>query len=198
MDTALGLLAQMGEEDGQFPDEIVFNSLLMGCAATKNVALAEKLLEDMRSCFHVVPTSGTFSVMIKVYVQSNRPDRALQMLHDMERVHGVVPRARLFNQLLLAFVRTRSGKELLETYKLLCAQHGPAPGEENTKLLFACAQSNMIDPGTSFLSCVLANKGSVSLDAVQALFDRATGKRHERAKSTLRALGQEYNLRLRT
>merc|ERR1719473_114012 len=155
MGRALGLLEQMSEE-GHSPDEVVFNNLLAGCAVTGDAALARKLLEDMRGLFGVRPSNASFSILIKVYAKSKELGEALLLLQEMESKHGVRPEKRLFIQLVHAFLRFRSGREAVETYRLMCAQgNGAALEEENSKIIIVCTQFNMLEPATGFLTLML-------------------------------------------
>jgi pentatricopeptide repeat protein len=69
IDQALNLLQQM-EEDGRIaPDEVMYNSLLDGCAKQHRSEDAWKLLKRM-SAAGIVPSNYTLSIMVKLLGRS--------------------------------------------------------------------------------------------------------------------------------
>merc|ERR1719197_1185775 len=67
LEEALKLLEAMVNLKLQ-PDEVVFNSLLAGCARSANAKLGKRLYSDMLAC-GIRPSNATFSILIRFYMQ---------------------------------------------------------------------------------------------------------------------------------
>ncbi len=52
-------------------------------------------------------------------------------------------------------------------------------GSENSKVVQACTQFNLFEPGTKIVECFLNNNGRVGAREVQGLLDRAAGKKRD-------------------
>merc|ERR550514_1392699 len=78
VDKAFKVLAELKSDGKLAPDEILYNSLLDGCAKQCRVDDAVRLLEDMRDC-GVVPSNFTLSIMVKLMGRARRLDEAFQI-----------------------------------------------------------------------------------------------------------------------
>lgn len=184
-------------EEGHAPDEIVFNSLLSGALATRNLGLAKKLFEDMVGVSSLKPTMATFSILLKLHVQCGQPDEAMQMLKDMESKYGVVPERRLFIQLTHLLIRARAARDAVETYRMMCAKWGVAKESENDNVVAACIRKpiNMLEPAISFLGVVLRNNGSVSDESLREMLKSGWKKQGSLARNILELL-RKHNVPL--
>ncbi|KAF4653913.1 hypothetical protein FOL47_010233 [Perkinsus chesapeaki] len=88
VDTAFAVLRDMtndGENSGKkkfAPDEIMYNSLLDGCAKQHRVEQALDLLEEMRS-HNVAPSNYTLSILVKLLGRARRLMEAFNMVEDL-------------------------------------------------------------------------------------------------------------------
>jgi len=147
LDPAIQLLEDLLEQ-GHAPDEILFNSLLAGCAQQPHVQLGEKLLKDMVS-HHIKPTMATFSIMLKMYSRANAFQQSAQLLEAMPEKYGVVPAVRLYVQHVSWCIRLRRGSSALQVYKLLLARCRDC--QDMDQFLTACASFNMLDTAVQLL-----------------------------------------------
>merc|ERR1719183_1103127 len=85
---ALDVLKEV-QSDGKFtPDEVMYNSLLDGCAKEHRPNDALKLLDDMKK-LGVAPSNYTLSIMVKLMGRCRRLNQAFSLLEDMSREYGL-------------------------------------------------------------------------------------------------------------
>merc|ERR1719498_739598 len=82
LDKGLQLLKEM-ELDGKFaPDEVMYNSLLDGCARQHRLDDALKSLDNMRDS-GVTPSNYTLSIMVKLLGRARRLNQAFTMVKGL-------------------------------------------------------------------------------------------------------------------
>merc|ERR1719195_2402555 len=68
-----------GCRNGFGPDEVVYNTLLEGCAQAGLITESERVFEEMQA-EGLQPSSYTLTVMVKLMAQARRLDRAFQIV----------------------------------------------------------------------------------------------------------------------
>merc|ERR1719498_1780521 len=87
LDKGLQLLKEM-ELDGKFaPDEVMYNSLLDGCARQHRLDDALKSLDNMRDS-GVTPSNYTLSIMVKLLGRARRLNQAFTMVKGLCEEHN--------------------------------------------------------------------------------------------------------------
>merc|ERR1719502_2571731 len=79
LDRALEVFRQMLEEKTCTPDEVLFNSLLGGCAKEFRLEEALQLVDQMRVC-GVAPSNYTLSMLVKLMCRCRQLDQAFTVL----------------------------------------------------------------------------------------------------------------------
>jgi len=82
-------------------DEVVFNTLLDGCAQAGLAADAERLLEEMQA-EGVAPSAFTLTVLVKLNGQVRRLDRAFELFEDLTQRHWFRPNTHVYSALVQA------------------------------------------------------------------------------------------------
>merc|ERR1740138_495033 len=84
LDQAFQVFAKMQQEGKCAPDEVLFNSLLGGCAKEFRLDDALHLLNQMRE-LGVAPSNYTLSMLVKLMCRCKRLDQAFTVLDDISR-----------------------------------------------------------------------------------------------------------------
>merc|ERR1719258_444527 len=85
--------------DGKYaPDEIMYNSLLDGCAKQNLVQDALWLLEDMKES-GVSPSNYTLSITVKLMGRARRLNQAFSIVEDLSAAHGFRPNVHVYTSL---------------------------------------------------------------------------------------------------
>jgi len=87
LDRALQVFSDMQKEKRCAPDEVLFNSLLGGCAKEFRLDEALQLLDQMRKT-GVAPSNFTLSMLVKLMCRCRRLDQAFSMLEDMSKEYN--------------------------------------------------------------------------------------------------------------
>lgn len=118
IDQAFNLLQQM-EEDGRItPDEVMYNSLLDGCAKQHRSEDAWKLLKRM-SAAGIVPSNYTLSIMVKLLGRSKKLNQAFQLVKDLSDKHGFQANVQVYTCLMQACFHNRQPKRACEVHDRL-------------------------------------------------------------------------------
>jgi len=161
------------------PDEVVFNSLLAGCARLSNITLAKRLYSDMLAS-GIRPSSATFSILIRVFHQCKVLEEAVEMLKSEPKKHKVVPEARVFLQLIQSCIRERQGRRAVEVYEMLVEQSPPSAASHNA-IFTTCVKINMFDTAAEILGMAASRRFRVDSRDADTLLDAAVRKRKMQA-----------------
>jgi len=157
------------------PDEVVFNSLLAGCARSANVQLGKRLYADMVGC-GIRPSNATFSILIRFFLQCKLLEDAVEMLRTEPAKHKVDPEPRIFVQLIQSCIRERQGRRAVEVYEMLAARSLPSASTHRS-IFTTCVKLNMYDTAAEVLGIAASKGGHVDAQDVNGLLDGAVRKR---------------------
>merc|ERR1719199_1509505 len=95
------ILEQMKKESHLKPDEIVYNSLLDGCASNSLVDEGMRLLEEMQS-LGVQPSNFTLSILVKLMNRSRRLNQAFSLVEEITKKYNFQPNVHVYTNLVQA------------------------------------------------------------------------------------------------
>jgi len=112
VDRAFDVLEDMKTDDKFAPDEILYNSILDGCAKQHRVVDALRVLEEMKNT-GVVPSNYTLSILVKLLGHARRLSQAFRMVEELSEKHGFRPNVQVYTCLVQAcFLNRRLEKAL--------------------------------------------------------------------------------------
>lgn len=133
IDQALKLLQEM-EDDGRIaPDEVMYNSLLDGCAKQHRSEDAWKLLKRM-SAAGVVPSNYTLSIMVKLLGRSKKLNQAFQLVKELSDEHAFQANVQVYTCLMQACFHNRQPKRACELHDRL-VREGCLPDQKTYTVL---------------------------------------------------------------
>merc|ERR1719230_1719573 len=95
------------KRDGKFaPDEIMYNSILDGCAKQHRVEEALRVLDEMKST-GVVPSNYTLSILVKLLGHARRLTQAFRLVEELSTQHGFRPNVQVYTCMVQACVLNR-------------------------------------------------------------------------------------------
>merc|ERR1719453_1675008 len=116
------------------PDEILFNSLLDGCARQHRVDDALQLVEDMHK-HHVQPSNYTLSILVKLLGRSRRLQQAFTMVEDTCKRFDFQANIHVYTCLLQACIQNRQLTRALELHDSMITQAGVQPDQKTYSVL---------------------------------------------------------------
>ena len=144
LDRALGLLAEM-QADGKFlPDEMMYNSLLDGCAKEQRIVDALRLVDEMKKT-GVAPSNYTLSMLVKLLGRCRRLNQVFTMVDELTGEFGFRPNIQVYTCMIQACFHNRQPAKAMALYEQILAD-GLRPDEKtNVVLVRGHLQVGLVD-----------------------------------------------------
>ena len=123
VDRAFHILEEMQRDNKFAPDEIMYNSILDGCAKQHRVDDALRILEDMKST-GVRPSSYTLSILVKLLGHARRLNQAFRMFEDLSTQNSFRPNVQVYTCLVQACILDRRLDKALTLHETRLADEG--------------------------------------------------------------------------
>jgi pentatricopeptide repeat protein len=107
-------------------DEVVYNSILDGCAKTASLDRARKVYNDMKE-LGIKRSNVTYSILIKLYSNSQQFDQAFEILAEMKQA-GVQPGLIVYTCLIQAAVKCGDFERSVNLFEMM-KRDGLAPDQ---------------------------------------------------------------------
>merc|ERR1719409_2134651 len=144
LDRALKVLEDIRSDGKLAPDEMMYNSLLDGCAKEHRPNDALQLLNDMRK-YNVTPSNYTLSMLVKLMGRCRRINQAFTMLEDISKEYGLKINIQVYTCLIQGcFNAGQAGKAISLHEKII--KEGLIPDSMTyTVLVRGCVQGGLLD-----------------------------------------------------
>merc|ERR1719409_518272 len=134
IDMGFQVLREMTQSGKHDPDEILYNSLLDGCAKQHRVDDALNLLEDMHKN-HVRPSNFTLSILVKLLGCSRRLNQAFAMVEETCKRFDLQANIHVYTCLLFACFQNRQMPRALQLHDSMITEAGVEPDERTYSVL---------------------------------------------------------------
>eukprot|EP00931_Biecheleriopsis_adriatica_P109517 TRINITY_DN8377_c0_g1_i1.p1 TRINITY_DN8377_c0_g1~~TRINITY_DN8377_c0_g1_i1.p1 ORF type:complete len:853 (-),score=199.84 TRINITY_DN8377_c0_g1_i1:178-2736(-) len=136
---ALSVLKEM-KQDGHFtPDEIMYNSLLDGCAKQRNLPEALRVFEEMQDA-NIKPSNFTLSILVKLLGNARRLGQAIQTVQELSAKHGLRLNIQVYTCLVHACIQNRRLERALAVHEDLIKERCHADEKFYGVLVKGCLQ----------------------------------------------------------
>merc|ERR1719214_121002 len=134
IDRGYQVLNEMVANGVHEPDEILYNSLLDGCAKQHRVDDALNLLEDMHK-HNVRPSNFTLSILVKLLGRSRRLNQAFAMVEETCKRFDLQANIHVYTCLLFACFQNRQMPRALQLHDSMITEAGVEPDERTYSVL---------------------------------------------------------------
>merc|ERR1719160_599502 len=134
IDRGYQVLNEMVAKGVHEPDEILYNSLLDGCAKQHRVDDALKLVEDMHK-HNVRPSNFTLSILVKLLGRSRRLNQAFSMVEETCKRFDLQANIHVYTCLLFACFQNRQMPRALQLHDSMITEAGVEPDERTYSVL---------------------------------------------------------------
>merc|ERR1719379_2381294 len=134
IDRGYQVLNEMVANGVHEPDEILYNSLLDGCAKQHRVDDALKLVEDMHK-HNVRPSNFTLSILVKLLGRSRRLNQAFSMVEETCKRFDLQANIHVYTCLLYACFQNRQMPRALQLHDSMITEAGIEPDERTYAVL---------------------------------------------------------------
>ncbi|KAF4751594.1 hypothetical protein FOZ62_006926, partial [Perkinsus olseni] len=111
------------------PDEIMYNSLLDGCAKQHRVEQALELLDEMRAN-QVAPSNYTLSILVKLLGRARRLLEAFNMVEDLCRAYSFRANVQVYTCLIQACVHNRQLQRAMKLHDTMIEEYRVDPDQK--------------------------------------------------------------------
>jgi len=151
IDKGFAVLKQMTTAGKHEPDEILYNSLLDGCAKQHRVDDALALVEDMHKN-HVRPSNFTLSILVKLLGRSRRLNQAFQTVEDTCKRFDLQANIHVYTCLLYACFQNRQLPRALKLHDSMITEAGVEPDAKTYAVLArGCVQAGSLDKAANVI-----------------------------------------------
>merc|ERR1719248_150663 len=153
VDRGFEVLQEM-RRDGKFsPGEILYNSLLDGCAKQHRVEEALRLLEDMRAS-GVAPSNYTLSILVKLLGRARRLNQAFAIVEEMCSAYGLRANVHVYTCLVQACFQNRQAERALAVHDTMLSEAGCQPDQKfYSALARGCVQAGALGKAAAVIRC---------------------------------------------
>lgn len=118
---ALAILDELHNNPHLKADEIVYNTLLDGCAQSGVAAEGERLFKQMQR-EGITPSNYTVTVLVKLMGQSRRLDRAFEIIEEVSQKYHLKPNNHVYNALIMACLNFRDTSQAVWAFEQMAIQ----------------------------------------------------------------------------
>jgi pentatricopeptide repeat protein len=141
MHRAFAVLDEMRQTTQLKPDEIMYNTLLDGCAQHGLASEGEKLLADMEK-EGIAPGAYTLAVMAKLLGNAKRAAKACTLVEQLTRKYNVRLTANVFANLIQGCIYSRDIPRAVEVFHQSIKERQPLDSRNWQALIRACMGAN--------------------------------------------------------
>jgi pentatricopeptide repeat protein len=148
--TAFSILEDMKKNTKLKPDEIMFNSLLDGCALNNLVQEGLQLLQQMES-EGVKPSNFTLSILVKMMNRSRKLDDAFAIVTRISEKYRFRPNVHVYTNLIQACVSNRQLQRGVTVLEQMVKERIQPDNRTYTVLVRGCVASNSLEQAVGIL-----------------------------------------------
>jgi pentatricopeptide repeat protein len=162
IELAFETLNKMKKETSLKPDEIMFNSLLDGCA--QNGLYSEGMdVFDMMVKAGVRPSHFTLSILVKLMNRSRKVDEAFSIVQNVSQKYGIKPNAHVYTNLIQACVSNRRHSRALSVVETMLKEGVALDSRTYGVLIRASIFQNQYPQAVGFLRGALGLPGALDM-----------------------------------
>lgn len=147
-------LVQDVKQDGSLQlDEIVYNSLLDGCARQQKVDQAMEVLTDMRAA-NIVPSNYTLSILVKLLGRARRLKQAFSVVEELCVSYNIHLNVQVYTCLMQACLQNQKIDRALQVHDEMVKELGREPDRKAySVLLGGCLRAQSLDEAMRVACC---------------------------------------------
>jgi len=150
-------LEEMRKDSHLKPDEIMYNSLLDGCAQNNLVDEALRLLEEMQS-EGVHPSNFTLSILVKLMNRARRLDQAFSLVEQITKKYNFRPNVHVYTNLVQASCSNQQFNRGLKLLEQMIKERVVPDSRTYCILVRACMNKGLFEQAVGLLRGALGVK----------------------------------------
>jgi len=156
------VMKEMQEETKLKPDEIMFNSLLDGCAANNLFEEGENLLKEMLQA-KIAPSNFTLSIMVKMLNRARKIEQAFELVEEITKQYKFKPNIHVYTNLMQACIGNRQLSRAFKVLENMIKERVQPDCKTYSVLIRACFYQSSHEQAASLLRAALGLPGAMEL-----------------------------------
>jgi len=144
LDAAFQVFDDMQQTPNMAPDEVVYNTLLDGCARYGRFERGMKVIDTMRAA-GISASNFTLSLVAKLASRSKHPEKAFELVEQLQAEFKIELNMHVFNNLLHAASLTGDLPKAKSTFARMVSQKVKPDGRTWALLLRTCISSKAFE-----------------------------------------------------
>merc|ERR1719454_1116127 len=162
VELAFSILNQMRKQTSLKPDEIMYNSLIDGCAQhglyNEGMQVFDEMMQD-----GVRPSNFTLSILVKLMNRSRKVDEAFSVVQEMSQKYGLKPNAYVYTNLIQACVSNRRHDRALIVLETMVKERVQPDQRTYGVLIRASIFQNQTEQAAALLRTALGLPGALEV-----------------------------------
>jgi pentatricopeptide repeat protein len=154
---AFAILEEMKQDTKMKPDEIMYNTLIDGCAQNNLLAEGERLLHQMQD-EGIQPSNYTLTVVAKLFGNARRVDQAFELVEGLAKRHNLRPNAHVYANLVQACITARDLPRAMKVFDQMLSERMQIDSRTWQALTRAHQQSQQYPQVVSIMNTVVRNQ----------------------------------------
>jgi len=159
LNEAFELMKGMAQTTKFKPDEIMYNTILDGCARQGQYDRGITVLAEMEAA-HITPSNFTLSVLVKLCSRSKRLDGAFQIVEDISAKYRFKPNVHVYANLIQACIQSKDLRRAFDTFEKLLDQRIRPDVRTYSLLLRACVAVGEAQDAAGLLRAAVGLRGA--------------------------------------
>jgi pentatricopeptide repeat protein len=152
LDKGLHLLQEMRKGDKLAHDEVMYNSLLDGCARERRGDEALRLLDDMHDS-GVAPSNCTLSILVRLLGRTRRLPQAFAMVETLCSEHGIRANIQVYTCLMQACFHNRQPGKALALHDRIVREGCNPDRKAYGVLVEGCVRAGNVNKAAEVVRC---------------------------------------------
>jgi len=147
---AFNILDEMLAQTNLKPDEIMYNTLLDGCAQSNLVDEGLKLLQQMQDV-GIRPSNYTLSILVKLMSHARRLDQAFELVDKLTKQYRFRPNAPVYGNLIQACLASKDLRRALTVLERMSQDKVNPDMRTISSVIRGCINQGLLDHATLVL-----------------------------------------------
>jgi pentatricopeptide repeat protein len=160
---AMKILEDVRKDPHLQPDEVMFNTILDGCAANGLVAEGERVFAEMQAQ-GLQPGNYAVSLLVKMLGSVRKVGRAFELVEEITRKCRLKPNGQVYESLIQAALNGHDLSRALATFEKMGRQHIHANGRTCQALVRGCLANRGFAQAAGVLRLALGLGGAEGTD----------------------------------
>jgi len=156
------VLKEMQQETNLKPDEILYNSLLDGCARNNLFDEGQELLEQMLQA-GIAPSNFTLSIMVKLLNRARKIEQAFALVQEVTTQYNFKPNIHVYTNLMQACIGNRQLGRAMTVLETMLKERVQPDCRLYGTLIRACFYDASYEQAASLLRAALGLPGALHL-----------------------------------